>query len=481
MQFNSNLIQSFLGQSKGAKTASADTSNLLGAPEQGGATEFSNEFLSLLGETKALAESGISPEEFIETLNSEDLGLTGGEKKALTNSFIGALEGETNQTPEGSTVISENNIQKEVFSSKQEVDNSDISKIINSKSVENNSIESLIKKTNLNTESISKNSKISQLENIKPENIKVENTEVEKSELIDPKITNGKLLNLKEHSSKKMVAPGSFQSSEDFVAQAKVAASKNEEVIENNERKSFFPKSNNKVLAFNKEQNTINNNIFAGKNPFLSGNETKVSKLKPDTEVSTLDTGNIAVQEESLAPLLSQTQQNSSGNQSSLGNNSTVKVLDFSNINTANSEQLIDKISNYITTSRLEKQEHVELIVKHNSLGNLKVTATKGQLPDQINLEIVASSDKGHQFFKSNEVEMIKSLSNSGVKLNDVKISMGSDFNMQSSDKGDSQFNQGQGSQNSKYGGQQASSNQDQSRRDRREQMWNTYRERLGA
>ena len=76
---------------------------------------------------------------------------------------------------------------------------------------------------------------------------------------------------------------------------------------------------------------------------------------------------------------------------------------------------------------------------------------------------------------------MIKSLSNSGVKLNDVKISMGSDFNLQSSDKGERQFNQGHGSQNSRHDGQQASSNSEQGRRDRREQMWNMYRERLGA
>ncbi|GEM_PF-4665192 len=474
MQFNSNLIQSFLGQSKGAKATPVDSSNMLGTPEQGGVTEFSKEFLSLLGETQALAESGISPEEFIETLNSEDLGLTGGEKKALTNSFIGALEGEVSEEHsklDQSKLAVDSNSSKELHKTGQEVEKTELSKIINNKSVAKNPIDSIVSKTNLETDVVSNGSK----------KIFSESSKIETAEVIDPKISNGKILNIKDHSTKKLSSQPSFQSSEDFIAQAKVATNKNEEIVESNERKSFFPKAKSKVLAFNKEQNTINNNIFAGKNPFLSGNETKATKLKPEAEVATLENIGSANQAESLAPLLNQTQSNNSGNQSSFGNNTNVKVLDFSNINTANSEQLIDKISNYITTSRLEKQENVELIVKHNSLGQIKVAASKGQLPDQVNLEIIASSDKGHQFFKSNEVEMIKSLSNSGVKLNDVKISMSGDFNLQSSDKGDGQFNQGQGSQNSKYGGQQASSNQDQSRRDRREQMWNTYRERLGA
>jgi len=92
MQFNSNLLQSVLGHTKGAKATSGEGSNALVSPEQGGVSEVSNEFLSLLNETKAIAESGVTSEEFIETLNTEELGLTGGEKKALAKSFIEAVD-----------------------------------------------------------------------------------------------------------------------------------------------------------------------------------------------------------------------------------------------------------------------------------------------------------------------------------------------------------------------------------------------------
>ncbi|PIK13851.1 hypothetical protein [Halobacteriovorax sp. JY17] len=463
MQFNSNLIQSILGQTQGAKATTADASNALVTPNQGGVTEVSNEFLSLLNETKALANSGVTPEEFIETLDTQDLGLSGGEKKALAKSFIEAFDGELAKEVTSPEEMVKETSSEGILTKLGGQEKSDLSKIIGN--------DKFLKKTEGVTQLNSKNF---------PEQIGQNTSETEIVETkIDPKITNGKLISLKEHSSNK-VAVGNFQASEDFVANAKVMNADSKEMAELNQKKSFFPNSKNKVLAFNKEQNTINNNIFSGKNPFISGNEVKVSKLQGET-TSSLEGLNSNSPMEALSPVLMQTNQSQTGNQTSFGNQANVKVLDFSNINTANSEQLIDKISNYITTSRLEKQEHVELIVKHDSLGHIKVTASKGQLPDQINLEIVANSDKGHQFFKSNEVEMIKSLSNSGVKLSDVKISMGSDFNLQSSEKGERQFNQGQGSQHSRHDGQQASSNHDQGRRDRREQMWNMYRERLGA
>lgn len=469
MQFNSNLLQSVLGQTKGAKATSGESSNTLVSPVQGGVSEASSEFLSLLNETKAIAESGVTSEEFIETLNTEELGLTGTEKKALAKSFIEAVDAKsqtqvsTEILPEASVAVGSGSTE-ELLSKIQGGSKSNVVKLPTGHELPKG-IQGTVSLTDkLPAEEVSKS---------------VSNVEI-LEEKINPKITNGKLISLKEHSAK-TVSPGSFQSSEDFVAQAKVIADDTKEIAEASEKRSFFPNSKSKVLAFNKEQNTINNNIFSGKNPFITESKPTHTQVKNDSTLTSIEGLNTNSQMEVVAPVLTQSSQWGNGNQTAFGNQSNVKVLDFSNINTANTEQLIDKISNYITTSRLEKQEHVELVVKHNSLGQIKVTASKGQLPDQINLDIVANSDKGHQFFKSNEVEMIKSLSNSGVKLNDVKISMGSEFNLQSSDKGERQFNQGHGSQNSRQDGQQASSNSEQGRRDRREQMWSMYRERLGA
>lgn len=463
MQFNPALLQSVIGQTQGAKATAVDGSNVLDSTSKAGVAEFSNEFLSLLTETKALAESGVSPEEFIETLNTEELGLSSVEKKALAKSFIGALEGESEGQLPASSIDPDVANKTSLESDLNKVLKSDSSELKNILNKNQKVLTETQPKVELNN-SMKAVSKEGQLDFSKqPEAV------------VDPKITNGKLISIKEHSAQKNIQ-NKFQSSEDFIAQAKVANSA--EVLENEERKSFFPKSNNKVLAFNNEQNSINKNIFAGKNPFTPENE--IVNTKTSTDAKSLE-GLLqsAPEAEVLAPMMSQNQSSGNQSQNSFGNSSNVKVLDFSNINTANTEQLISKISNYITTSRLENQDHVELIVKHNSLGNIKVTATKGQLPDQVNIDIIANSDKGHQFFKSNEVEMIKTLSNSGVKLNDVKISMNSDFNFQSSDKGDSQFNQGQASQHSRQNSQGSSA--EQGRRDRREQMWDMYRERLGA
>ncbi|WP_417335418.1 hypothetical protein [Halobacteriovorax marinus] len=472
MLTNSNLIQTFLGQGQEvAKTA--ESSNMLVPSTEGGVTEFSKEFLSLLNETKAMAQSGVSPQEFIETLGTEDLGLSSEEKKTLAKSFMNALEGSDLVKSEVSTSSAE--IVKAPTG--ETLKNSpELAKILGHEEIKTPVNKTVINNTLNNTlKNISSEGEVTGLEN----KVIGQKTSEETLEVVNPKITNGKLISLKEHATKKPVQ-SNFQSSQDFIDASKVVENKESEAQQIGERKSFFPNSKNKVLAFNKEQNLINNNVFAGKNPFTTSTEVATSKAKLSSEASLEGILSTNQSAEVIAPMMAHTQGQSSEGQNLFGNNNAVKVLDFSNINSTNSAQLIDKISNYITTSRLENQDHVELLVKHDSLGHIKVTATKGQLPDQINLDIVANSDKGHHFFKSNEVEMIKSLSNSGVKLNDVKISMGGDFNLQSSDKGDSQFNQGHSSQHSRHNGQ-ASSGHEQNRRDRREQMWDMYRERLGA
>lgn len=486
MQVNSDLINSLLGLNTGGELSSGVKSNELGAEVA------SSEFLSLLNETKGLAESGVSPTEFIEGLGDEELGLSGKEKKALAKSFMDHLPqelkaellpealGEKNTNSKISKLIQKNPLENQEVKQLQTQGNLELSEmpseLVQKKDVlpgELKSLEQSLKTPTLTSEEISL--------------AKGEKPVLSKSEFVDPKISNGKLLSLKNTSNAENGQKINLQSSEDFVNQNKIISKdqSGNAVVKNQTRNSFFPNAkSNKVLAFKKEQQTINKSVFAGKNPFVTKEESPLKASNITSNEGALFEAVESTQGEKQA-----TNMNNFANEivaPKVNNLSTLattaastKVLDLSNIQATNPAQLIDEISGYIATSRLENQESIDLLVKHNTLGNFKIIASKGQLPDQVNLEIAAGSEQGKAFFKNNEVEMIKSLSNSGVKLGDVKVALSGDANMQSSEKGDDNLNQNNNF-SSKHG-KQFASGRDQSGRERREELWNMYKERLGA
>jgi len=155
---------------------------------------------------------------------------------------------------------------------------------------------------------------------------------------------------------------------------------------------------------------------------------------------------------------------------------SDVKVLDLSSVK--NPEQLLNEISNYIESSRIQSGKELEVVVKHNDLGQFKINAQKGQ-GDMIDLKIIANSDEAHNFFNKNEVSLLKTLSTQGVKVAEFKLTAGessstSSNNNNSSDSQSSESNQGFARDNN---GDDMSRNGKQ----RRQQMWDQYRERLSA
>ncbi|OUR96200.1 hypothetical protein A9Q84_07530 [Halobacteriovorax marinus] len=474
MQINSDLINSLLGTQAQGELSSGASSNVVA--EEGS----SSEFLSLLNETKDLAKSGVSPSEFIEGLSDEELGLSGKEKKALAKSFMDHLSEDSvkSEAPTLLAIDSKATSVQDLLNKQMPVQETPVQ----------------ISDVGSQVESLPKDLKGQEV--IAPKLTKEDFSTVNGTkaasgeEVVDPKISNGKLLSIKQTTkNNNNIQKMNFQSSEDFVNQSKLVSKDQGAVVANQSRNSFFPNAkNNKVLAFKNEQKAISKSVFSGKNPFLENKESSVKATNITSNEGALfeavesvqnsETGNQSsefsnFQNEVVAPKVS--------NVSSLTTGATsTKVLDFSNIQASNTEQLIDKITGYIATSRLENQESIDLLVKHDTLGNFKVTASKGQLPDQVNLEIVAGNEQGKAFFKSNEVEMIKSLSNSGVKLGDVKVVLSSDSNMQSSEKGDNNFNQNNNNFGSQRNGQSASG-RDESGRERRQELWDMYRERLGA
>ncbi|WP_127716597.1 hypothetical protein [Halobacteriovorax sp. HLS] len=446
MQFNTDLLQSLLISTPSSKTAADSTVSTEAA---------SGEFLSLLTEAKELAKSGaITPNEFLESLSDESLELDPNQKKALAKSFMDFMPSEDLST-EQSVKVEETTIKNGPLGLKA----------LLGTQAEVKSIEKPIQNT---------------IE-IKGQNFSNSNVEVE--EVVDPKIANGKLISLKNiNGSKPAQMP--IQSAQDFVMQNQAMGKVVNAEQMSNARQSFFPNSKSAISAFGKEQETINKSVFAGKNPFINSQETSsVMGNVTDTESALFS----AVESTEGAEYLGSKVLDFGATKATMGLNSATtsvatNVMDLSSINIQNTEQLIDKISEYITTSRLENQDSVELLVKHDSLGQFKVSASKGELPNQVNLEINAASDKAKAFFQDNEVEMIKSLSKSGVKLGEVKVALTSDSSFQSSsNKNDGSSNQNNNGFNSSKNPQFASSNHQESGRERRQELWNMYRERLGA
>ena len=140
-------------------------------------------------------------------------------------------------------------------------------------------------------------------------------------------------------------------------------------------------------------------------------------------------------------------------------------------------------INDYIKQNNLQNKQGLDLAVRHNSLGQFRVSAHMID-NDQSNvaLRITAGTPDAHSFFVRNEASLIQSVQNAGVQLGTFKV-LGSnelagmkgefrDF----SDSGKESFGRHDGNNNSANGNQQ-----DKPDSQRRKELWENYRERLGA
>ena len=130
-----------------------------------------------------------------------------------------------------------------------------------------------------------------------------------------------------------------------------------------------------------------------------------------------------------------------------------VKTLDLSNIKAENRSELLQKVSNYIEQSYVSGQDSVDMVVKHDELGQFRVQVQKSGTQGQVNLEINAMTEQGHHFFAENEVELLRNLQQSGVKLNNFKISGQTEL-FAMGENSQSSFNSNSDSQSS-FSGQQ--------------------------
>lgn len=148
------------------------------------------------------------------------------------------------------------------------------------------------------------------------------------------------------------------------------------------------------------------------------------------------------------------------------------KVLDLSKLNTTNTSEIINNISNYIQQNQIMNRDSLDLSVYHEELGQFKINVSKNvaDKSNAIDLQIVTSSAEGHEFFTKHEVALMKNLSQAGVQLAEFKIVAGGE-NAQMA-QGDSRQNQPQHGQFDQKQNMKFSQNDSSDGSQRRKELW---------
>ncbi|EQC45797.1 hypothetical protein M899_1272 [Bacteriovorax sp. BSW11_IV] len=296
-----------------------------------------------------------------------------------------------------------------------------------------------------------------------------------------PVMTDMKKVALKESLNNSPKEAVKVQSSDDFLnnlAMMKKPGQAQSQLASANQNSNFFS-----VSKFQKEQSVLDNGIIkTKKSDFFktSSKEEKDGELKIDgnSHAFAKEEATLAMlTKDGIRPVEKMSVENSTNNQ--------VKVLDLNSLNTTDANQVIEKISNYIVQSKINNTDTLDLVVKHDSLGQFNVLVNKTQGSDLIDLQIRTATAEGNQFFAKHETELLKHLGQNGVKVADLKIAMNDAITMsngsemkKNTDSG-SQFSQNQN--HSSHANNSFSGDFGRGGEQRRKDLWQEYRERLGA
>lgn len=158
------------------------------------------------------------------------------------------------------------------------------------------------------------------------------------------------------------------------------------------------------------------------------------------------------------------------------------KVLNLSNIDAKNTNEIIKAISDYVEQNQVANKNSLDLTVKHDSLGQFKIQVNKSSNQNQIDMQITTSSSEGHKFFVAHEADLMKNLQQSGVNLSDLRIvsSMkeSTPFS-QSESKQFSSFQHEQNGESKQFMSFESSDFREGSQK--RKSLWDEYQERYGA
>lgn len=149
------------------------------------------------------------------------------------------------------------------------------------------------------------------------------------------------------------------------------------------------------------------------------------------------------------------------------------KTFDMSQVKSADANQVMNQISDYIVQAKAAKEPMVNLRVNHQDLGMIDITVMKSGAvnSDAIAINIGAHSAEGKQFFQQNTKELFAHLSSAGISVADMKIDSASNTG-----KSDFDFNQ-QNQKHASSGERQFGSEQNERRHEqnRREELWKLF------
>ncbi len=159
------------------------------------------------------------------------------------------------------------------------------------------------------------------------------------------------------------------------------------------------------------------------------------------------------------------------GRSEMISNTKSVKpTFDISQLNAIDSsEEVINKVQDYIIQSKAQNQKQVEMSFNHQEFGKVDLMVQKAA-GNHLNIVITSHGNEGTQFFQKHQGELLQTLSHNGVQINDFKLeSSNSSQSSMNQDSGKGQF-----SQNSRQGfGSEQGERQSDSQK--RQNLWNQF------
>jgi hypothetical protein len=197
--------------------------------------------------------------------------------------------------------------------------------------------------------------------------------------------------------------------------------------------------------------------------------ESQITELKNDFLQADMSQGKSVNSQQFILDIMKEN--NSNGRMDVQGNQ---KVLNFSDIKSADSNQIMSQITDYIVQAKASKESTVTVRVNHDELGILDITVRKAQGMSQENLaiNIGAHTQDGKNFFQQNSKELFSHLNQAGLSISDLKVET-------SSNSAKNEFDMGQQNRNQSFGEKNFSSEQNQRRHDqnRRQDLWNILKD----
>ena len=281
----------------------------------------------------------------------------------------------------------------------------------------------------------------------------------------------------KNTKSKGMIQKPALVSAEDFLGQKQLQGVDPEVGLEQAKAKV----SAQMLQKYENGQKVVDRQMISLKGPtpqVSTEGLLKSSNLSLDDEAQALDSSKVL---KDVGLMKVPDAPKAAGNNANNIDMGKANTLDMGKLDMSKPQQVIDRIVEYIDKAQFERTQKLDLVVKHEKLGQFHMQVSKsGVNSELIDLKIQAQGAEIHNFFKEHELDLMKTLSKNGVRLGDFKLTQGpenSSFSQSSDNNKDGQTGQGQ----KFFQGQDQDKDQANKDSQRRRTLWEQYQERYGA